>query len=203
MPHELIAGICRRAIIRRNLIRAVRRAFAPGASLLHAGCGSGWVDIDLHADWRITELDISPGALAFYSRHNPLATGLKHGDIFHLPFEAETFDGIYNLGVMEHFSPEELARTLAEFRRVIKPGGKSPAFWPHRFATSGMVLDSAHWILRVCKRPVVLHPPEITRFKSRKQIVALLSEAGFALKSCRFGPRDFFVQVVIVAEKSP
>ena len=198
---EFIAGIYRRAIIRRNLDRAVRKTFAPGTRLLHAGCGSGQVDVGLHAIWRITALDISPGALALYSRNNPQAAELKHGNIFHLPFAAETFDGIYNLGVMEHFTPEEIVRILKEFQRVLKPGGKFLAFWPHRFASSVLVLDFSHWLLRALKRPAVLHPPEITRFKSRMETIALLAEAGFAMKSCRFGPCDFFVQAVIVAEK--
>lgn len=199
--YEFIAGVYRRAIIRTNLVRAIRRTFASGAHLLHAGCGSGQVDVDLHATWRITALDISPGALTLYSRNNPRAVGLRHGDIFRLPFEAETFDGIYNLGVMEHFTPEELLRILKEFHRVLKPGGKFLAFWPHRFASSVIVLDSTHWILNACKRPAVLHPPEVTRFSTKKKMAAILSEAGFSLKSCRFGPRDFFVQVVVVAEK--
>lgn len=199
--YEVIAGIYRRAIIRRNLVRAVRRTFVPGASLLHTGCGGGQVDVDLHGTWSITAIDISPGALALYCRNNPQAAGVRHGDIFHLPFEAESFDGIYNLGVLEHFTREELMRILREFHRVLKPGGKMLAFWPHRHGSSVIVLDFAHWLLRACKRPAVLHPPEITRFKSKKETATLMAETGFALSSCRFGPSDFFVQAVVVAEK--
>ncbi len=103
--YELAAGIYRRIFIKRNLERVMNQTFQPGAKLLHAGCGSGQVDTDLQGIMRITGLDISPGALRLYSRNNPAAALIKHGSLFDLPFRDASYDGIYNLGVMEHFVP--------------------------------------------------------------------------------------------------
>jgi dolichol-phosphate mannosyltransferase len=200
--YDLIAGVYRRMIIKRNLNHAISRVFAPGSSLLHAGCGGGQVDQDLQNVMRVTGLDISPGALFLYSRNNPGAAGVKHGSIFALPFADGTFDGIYNLGVMEHFTSEQIAQILKEFRRVLRPGGKAVMFWPHARATSVFVLKTVHVVLaRLLKSKKKLHPPEITHMKSRAHAHTLVSEAGFELADYRFGLRDFFVQAVVVAGK--
>jgi hypothetical protein len=47
------------------------------------------------------------------------ADAVRHASIFDLPFPDQTFDGAYNLGVVEHFHPDELARAFAEVRRVL------------------------------------------------------------------------------------
>ena len=60
----------------------------------------------------------------------------RHAEQFRLPFADATFEGVYNLGVMEHFTTDEIARILSEFRRVLRPGGKAVLFWPRTSAPS-------------------------------------------------------------------
>ena len=201
--YDLVAGVYRRMIIKRNLNRALQKAFPPGSVLLHAGCGSGQVDIDLQTTMRITALDISPGALFLYARNNPLAAAIKHGSIFNLPFPDGSFDGIYNLGVMEHFTHEEIAQILREFRRVLRPEGKIVLFWPHARATSVFVLKAVHFVMnRLLKSEKKLHPAEISHMQSKKHARAILNGSGFDLADYRFGINDLFVQAVIVGKKS-
>lgn len=202
--YELIAGIYRRMVIVRNLDRAIARTFEPGAHLLHAGCGSGQVDTHLQHRVKITALDISLGALRLYARNNPAAADIRHGSIFALPFADGSFDGVYNLGVVEHFSHQDIARFLAEFRRVLKPGGKIALFWPHRWATSVLVLRIVHFLLsNVLGKTATFHPPEVSLLRNRGEAELILDDSGFRLIDYRFGPADFFVQAVVVAEKSP
>ena len=101
---------------------------------LHAGCGSGQVDVDLHDSFRVTRVDISTEALSIYSRENPHAHALRHADILARPFADESFDGTYNLGVVEHFEGAELDQLFREPARVTKTGGRVVGFWPHRSA---------------------------------------------------------------------
>jgi dolichol-phosphate mannosyltransferase len=198
--YELIAGVYRRGVIKPNLNRLIRQAFPPGSELLHAGCGSGQVDAELQQTMRITAFDISAGALRLYARNNWKAVALKHGSIFELPFANAVFDGIYNLGVMEHFTREEIGRILAEFRRVLKPGGKLVLFWPHARATSVVVLRGVHFVRhRFFRKPATLHPAEINLCRGRRWAGDLFAESGFELLTYEFGPRDFFVQARIVA----
>jgi len=201
--YGLIAGLYRRAIIKRNLNRVIQREFTPNSSLLHAGCGSGQVDADIRHLMHLTALDISPAALRLYRRNNPVAVEVSHGSIFNLPFPDASFDGVYNLGLMDHFTEEEIVQILREFRRVLRSSGKIVLFWPHNHASSVFVLKAAHFFLgRLMKKAPRLHPAEITHCRGRTQMRGFLKAAGLALQSYRFGPADFFVQAVVVASKT-
>jgi ubiquinone/menaquinone biosynthesis C-methylase UbiE len=157
----------------------------------------------LHKMMRITAVDISASALRVYQRNNPAAFGVKHASILDLPFAAASFDGIYNLGVLEHFTHEEIQRILFEFHRVLKPAGRLVIFWPHARATSVAVLRAAHWMMNdVLRKPVQFHPPEISLLKSKHETQELFNSAGFRVIDYRFGPRDMFIQAVIAAERS-
>jgi dolichol-phosphate mannosyltransferase len=201
--YEIIAGVYRRCFIKRNLEKAIRREFPPGSSLLHAGCGSGQVDINIQSEMKITALDISKGALALYSRNNKNAAAIVHGSVFNLSFPDNTFDGIYNLGVMEHFTEEEIHRILREFHRVLKPNAKIVIFWPHARATSVLVLGFCHQFLRfVLKSNRQLHPTEISLMHSKKHACKTFALNEFRLVGYGFGPSDLWIQVVLVGSKS-
>ena len=201
--YELVAGIYRRSVIKRNLNTTIQREFPSHSRLLHAGCGSGQVDADLQSSMNITALDISASALHRYARNNPRATAIKHGDIFKLPFSDSCFEGVYNLGVMEHFTHDQILNILSEFHRVLEPDGKIVLFWPHARSTSVLVFHLIHFVMNAFfKQTGKLHPAEISLMQSKKQAITLLSESGFNLISYKFGINDFFVQTVIVGKKS-
>jgi dolichol-phosphate mannosyltransferase len=202
--YEAIAALYRQVFIRRRLEKALGKNFAPGAALLHAGCGSGQVDVGLHGTFAVTAVDISAEALALYAKNNPAAARIEQADILGLPFPEGAFDGVYNLGVMEHFSPEDIRRLLREFRRVLKPGGKVLFFWPHRRAASVAVLRLAHFVLnRVMKRKAALHPPEVSLLRGRREAEVFLREGGLTLTDYGFGAEDLFVQAVVTGLNPP
>lgn len=199
--YDLIATAYRNLVIRRRLNSFVRRLFPRGANLLHAGCGSGQVDIELQDEMKITAVDISVPALRLYHLNNPTVHCLRHASILDLPFDSQAFDGVYNLGVMEHFTRTDIVKILREVHRVLKQQGKVVLFWPHSLASSVIVLKLAHWLLnRVLKSQVRLHPAEVSLF-SRRAIEPTLNEAGFEISEHYFGIRDLFVQVVLVLQK--
>jgi len=202
MAYEMIAAIYRVSVIKPRLERAIFENFKDGSRLLHAGCGSGQVDMDLHGRMRITAVDISPSALRVYQRNNPAAFAVQHANVLDLPFPPASFDGIYNLGVFEHFTLDEIQTILEQFHRVLKPGGRVVIFWPHARATSVAVMKGAHWMMNdILKRPVQFYPAEISLLQSRAQASGLLGNAGFRLVDYHFGSRDLFIQAVIAAEK--
>lgn len=200
--YSVIAEFYRVLVMKPQLERAILRTFSEGSHLLHAGCGSGQVDTALQSRVKITAIDISPSALRVYQRNNPTAYAVKHADILDLPFPPESFDGIYNLGVLEHFTLEEIQTILGQFYRVLKPGGKLVIFWPHERATSVAVLKAAHWLLNdVAKKPIEFHPPHISLLTSRQWVEPLIHDAGFRVTDYSFGPGDLFVQAIVVATK--
>lgn len=200
--YDLIAAFYRKFIIRPSLNRLIFRYFDGSSRLLHAGCGSGQVDKDVGDKIGISALDISPAALSIYKKANPKYRELIHGSIFAMPVPDASFDGIYNLGVMEHFSEDEIARILREFHRALQPGGKIVLFWPPEFGLSVIVLKVVHFILnRILKKGISLHPPEITRVRSKAQVEGYLARAGFRLSYYGFGINDLLTYVVVVGEK--
>lgn len=202
LAYEVVAAVYRKLFIRLNVRRAIFDNFEPHAKLLHAGCGSGQADVDLHERFNVTAVDISMEALELYGRNNPAVHRLEQADLFKLPFASGSFDGVFNLGVMEHFDEKQIQILLEEFHRVLKPGGKVVFFWPHARATSVQVIRVIHFVMRwILGKTSKLHPDEITLIYDKAHARSLLESAKFKLERYTFGPRDLFVQALIVGTK--
>jgi dolichol-phosphate mannosyltransferase len=202
--YDAVAAFYRKWIIRPALNRFVRRYFSPGARLLHAGCGGGQVDADIRHEVSITGLDISLNALRLYKKVNRGYGQTLHGSIFEIPLPDGTVDGVYNLGVMEHFTEKEIGRILDEFHRVLRPEGRVLVFWPPEFGLSVLFFKSLVWVFRnlLRKKDVKFHPGEITRVRSRSHVTGLFESAGFRVVRYSFGPRDLFTYAVVAAERN-
>ncbi len=200
--YDFLAGIYRRLIVKNILNHFIKKYFANGIKVLHAGCGSGQVDVDIAKYIDITALDISKNALHIYKKVHGENSKTIQGNIFNLPFADNSFDGLYNLGVLEHFTQNEIQEILLESKRVLKPKGRIVILWPPVFGFTVFILDSAHFILnKIFRMKIKLHPDEITRAKSKQHAIQTFEKAGFKIIEYYFGPRDIFTQVVVVAEK--
>jgi SAM-dependent methyltransferase len=200
--YDVIASFYRNYLIKPSLNRFIRDSFAPRAELMHAGCGGGEVDTDVVAYAKVTAVDISPNAVARYRALHGNRAECSVADIFQLSEFRSRFDGVYNLGVMEHFSEDQLRRIFKEFNAVLKPGGRVVLFWPPVYGLSVIALHMIHFVLnRVLRRGVQLHPPEPTKLRSRRQVEELLHESGLKLQSISFGVRDALTYAVVVAQK--
>ena len=201
--YEKIAGFYRIKIIRPSLKAQLAKSFLPGERILHAGCGSGMVDTDVVGIYDITACDFSPQALAIYSNFFGERAKTVKADLFESGFENAGFDGLYNLGVMEHFSASEMDKILKEFHRILKPGGRIVLFWPPEFGLSVMVLRFVHFVLNdILGRNIHLHPAEPSRIKSRRQVRELLQKNGFKLERFDFGIHDLFTHAVVHAVRA-
>jgi dolichol-phosphate mannosyltransferase len=200
--YETVAALYRNLILRPVLRRTLFQIFKNGASLLHAGCGSGQVDVDLQNRFKLTAVDISRDALDLYARYNPNAFRIEQASILDLPYEKESYDGVYNLGVVEHFTEENIIKILDEFHRILRPDGKVVIFWPSRCAPSVFVLNSVHWIAKnLLKQELKLHPAEISLLASKVKAKSIFEAAKFELVSCRMSIRDGFIQAVLIGRK--
>ena len=106
----------RRRIIRSELDRL---PLPPHASVLDAGCGSGRTLIELAVYGDVQGIELDPGA-AEVARGRGVGE-VRIGRLEELPWDADTFDLITCLDVIEH-TPDDRA-TLTELRRVARPGG--------------------------------------------------------------------------------
>ncbi|MBI5165966.1 MAG: glycosyltransferase, partial [Magnetospirillum sp.] len=167
--YGIIASVYRNVIIRPALNHFAGRFFPRGAKVLHAGCGAGAVDRDLVSRVRMTALDISPVALERYRGLHGDSCRLLEGSIFAVPAEDGSYAGIYNLGVMEHFREPETRQILAEFGRLLRPGGYALLFWPPTFGLSVKVLHLVHYVANtLLGRNIKLHPDEPGLIRSRE-----------------------------------
>lgn len=102
--------------------------YPPGARVLEAGCGIGAQTVILANNSPgalITSVDISEASLR-QAEETVRQAGItnvtfRQGDIFHLPFEPETFDHIFVCFVLEHLA--EPLRALEHLRLLLKVGG--------------------------------------------------------------------------------
>jgi SAM-dependent methyltransferase len=105
-----------------------------GRDVLEAGCGIGTDGAQFaKCGARYTALDQSELALTLARRGFELR-GLRgrflSGSITDLPFEDESFDLVYSFGVIHHSPHTE--RAVAEFYRVLRPGGIALVMLYHR-----------------------------------------------------------------------
>lgn len=99
---------------------ARRREFS---RIVEAGCGTGANALSLSERyrWRITPVDLAGEALQ-YARAAGLPS-LVQADIRALPFPKASFDLLISLDVLIHIAPGREGEALAEFARVLEPGG--------------------------------------------------------------------------------
>jgi ubiquinone/menaquinone biosynthesis C-methylase UbiE len=200
--YKTIASFYRKHIIKRALNHFIESEFKKGSRLLHAGCGTGQVDQDVIAKYQLTALDISGKALDLYKIFNGEKAKLVKASILKIPAKNSTFEGVYNMGVMEHFTKEEDEKILLELRRVLKPNGKIVLFWPPKYGPTVLFLNSTHFILnKILKKNIRLHPEEISLLESKKQVAEILRKTGFKLLKFYFGPKDLFTHCIVIAKK--
>ena len=100
----------------------------PGTSVLDCGCGPGTITRDIArriAPGRVVGLDFNVDQVAVAMR-DAKAQGIaniefRQGSAYALPFADSSFDAVFSHALLEHL--QEPARAMAEFRRVLKPGG--------------------------------------------------------------------------------
>jgi ubiquinone/menaquinone biosynthesis C-methylase UbiE len=104
-------------------------ALDPDHVVLDVGCGTGTVAIlikRLHPTVDVTGADPDPLALA-RAEAKASAAGVSvrfdraFGDA--LPYRDATYDRVFSSMMFHHLGKEERPKTLAEIRRVLKPGG--------------------------------------------------------------------------------
>jgi ubiquinone/menaquinone biosynthesis C-methylase UbiE len=198
--YDLIAVIYRAVIIKPNLRKYLHLYFKQGDNLLHAGCGGGGVE-QTSSRFRVVALDISRNALTEYRlRHE--WTPVVQGTITDLCVKNESFDGIYNLGVMEHFSDAEIRQILLEFNRVLKKKGILILFWAHNMGVTVIFLRYLHFFLnRILKRDIHLHPAEPSLVMSRQWLDDRVSGTGFKNIRVDFSVSNLYTYMIVVLIK--
>ena len=120
--------------VREIMRRGLPEECATGIKILEAGCanakrtiaistyGHTCVGLDYAKSMCIAAAHLHRTARSFWAN---IDVEIVQGDILTLPFEDNTFDLVYNNGVLEHFlASDTRTRALQEMLRVVRPGGR-------------------------------------------------------------------------------
>lgn len=110
--------------MRRIAEELLKRFFRPESArpeVLDAGCGSGGTTSWLGRWGRVSGIDLEPAALELARRRG--LSRLLRGSVEALPFAGDSFDLVTSFDVLYHLRVGDDRAVLAEFRRVLRPGG--------------------------------------------------------------------------------
>lgn len=117
--------------------------------ILEVGSGSGQISASLaKIGGKIHLLDTSTKSLEFsdkYFRAKGLYVDIYKQDAFNMDFLDESFDYVWNGGVIEHYSDDRKIKMLKEMWRLVKPSGKMivtvPCAWDFPFMLAKKILE--------------------------------------------------------------
>ena len=193
----------RKAVFARTVGYFVNRYFAEQGVFVEAGSGTAEssVGIDNRNGARVlVALDIVFPVLALCP---PIMDVRLCADGFNLPFRDSSLEGIWNLGVMEHFTHDQIDEMLREFRRVLVPGGRIILCWPAKNSIPQKLLYLVEYFMNLKKRErrFQFHPDEISQLASNQQARDVLQRNGFAPLYVDYGLRSLMAFKSVVGEK--
>jgi SAM-dependent methyltransferase len=200
-----LASLVRRTVLCRAVRHYSDRWFPADGILVETGCGTAQSSSTMQRlDRQLIGLDFSLPALLEARRGEAPHRFFVRGDIHALPFRDGSLAGIWNLGVMEHFPPEEGRAILREALRALRPGACAVLFWPPELGSSRWVLAPIEWVRsRLSGRTFRFFPDEVNRLRSRRHARETLQAAGFEPAAVDVTPRDGFIHIVAVGRKAP
>lgn len=167
----------------QRLCRDLRATHAgqdkPGSTLniLDVGCGTG-ANLEMLSQFgEARGVDVSAEALSFCRKRG--LTNVKQGAAEALPYEADSFDLVTGLDVVEHLD-DDLAG-LREMRRVLRHGGRTLLFVPAFMFLWGVQDDVSN------------HRRRYT-LKELKQVVG---EAGLEVERATYVNLTFFAPILL------
>ena len=193
----------RKAVFARTVRHFTSRYFAPEGVYVEAGSGTSETSmlVDKSGGRTLVALDL---VLPVLARCHPVMDVRMRGDIFQLPFQDGALDGIWNVGVMEHFLHGQIDAILGEFYRVLRPGGRVILLWPAVFSVPQRMLRCLEFCINLRNRgsKFQFHPDEISQLRSVRQGREVLQRNRFAAVHVDPGFHSLMAFETLVGEKT-
>lgn len=112
-------------VVAKPRLEFLVRQLSPGERVLNIGAGSG--DLErMGLDRGVEMWTLDPGERTVERIREKLGLGerAQAGYSQNMPFPDAHFDAVVMSEVVEHLEPDVLTQTLAELKRVLKPGGR-------------------------------------------------------------------------------
>jgi len=114
------------SIRNRRLLEIIMQETPVKGKILEAGCGTALLSLLLaDSGFDVTAMDLTDEVIEYAKKRfclNGIKLNYKRGDILKLGsfFEEKEFDTICHSGVLEHFSDDEIIRSLKEHKKISK-----------------------------------------------------------------------------------
>lgn len=203
-PLEHLLSFYRKTVCARSVRDGFSRYMPKKGVFVEAGSGTGETGgrIEKHGGDRVlVALDFVPAVLRVT---HPVIDMAVAGDIFAMPFPDDSLDGIWNVGVLEHYTHSDIDRAFREFRRVLRPGGRVTVFWPatnsipQKFLVGGAAIVG---LLTGRGLDYRFHPPEISQLHSIGEGHEILRRNGFQSVAVTGGIDSLLVWKTVVGQK--
>jgi len=174
---QIIKSFLERVVRELKADRADERGRGSDINILDVGCGTG-ANLEMLSEFGQTEgVDVSADALSFCQARG--LTNVKQGAAEALPYEADSFDLVTGLDVVEHLD-DDLAG-LKEMRRVLRHGGRALLFVPAFMFLWGVQDDVSNHRRRY----------------TLKELKRVVREAGFEVERATYVNLSFFAPILL------
>ncbi|MFH1210739.1 MAG: class I SAM-dependent methyltransferase [archaeon] len=178
-------------VIANDVAHSLNRHFPREGVFLDSGSGTSQTSIRIPKHNRkLVAMDISD----IIFQNQPVVVDYRvNADVLNLPFKDNSLDGIWNVGLMEHFQPGELDIILKEFNRVLKKDSKAVLFWPPKYGPVALMIR----FLGVFR----MFPEEPSLVKSKKWVTSVVERNNFRLVDSKWSLRGALIHNVVVIRK--
>lgn len=197
-------SLYRKTVFARTVRYFTEHYFPPFGIFLEAGSGTSETSmrIDKKGGARLlVAIDI---VLPILSECQSIMDVRVCGDIFHLPFQKNSLDGVWNVGVMEHFNRTEIDQIMREYQRALKRNGRVILLWPGTGSLPQKILSVAEKMMNLKrrKRRFQFHPEEISQLKSGGEGRNILEKNGFKPVHIDSGLKTLMAFKTLIGEKN-
>jgi len=196
----------RKVVFARAVRAFINRYFDETGIFVEAGSGTSETSVRINkngGERTLVAADVVPTVL---SMCHPVMDVRVCSDIFRLPFRDGSVDGIWNVGVMEHFTQAQIDMVMGEFHRVMRAGGRVIMFWPGADSVPQKMLQGAEKIINTVRRDKAFRfhimPDEVSRLKSRDEGLDILQRNGFKAICVDYGLSTLLAFKILVGEKA-
>jgi SAM-dependent methyltransferase len=197
-------SIYRKTVFSRTVAYFFNRYFPKTGVFAEAGSGTSETSIYInknHGERVLVAVDI---VLPVLEKNHIVMDTRIGGDIFKMPFHNESLDGVWNVGVMEHFSHPQIDQILQEFYRVLKPGAPILLLWPASYSIPQRILRLLEKIINTRSKDEPnfrFHPPEISQLISTSQGQNVLIRNHYEIAAVDSGMRSLMAFITITGIK--
>ena len=193
----------RKAVFARTVAWFIETFFPPKGVFVEAGSGTAETSMRIdkkHGDRVLVAADIIVPVL---QHCDPIMDVRVGADNFRLPFKDGGVDGIWNVGVMEHFLHPVIDDMMREFLRVLAPGAPILLLWP---ATDSLPQKGLRLVEKVINarrggERFQFHPDEISKLRSSEEGRDVLRRNGFEPVFVDAGLRSLMAFKTVVGRK--